>query len=49
MEFVEAIDRIHEWDPLECRQRVLDGFTHTVMAGNYVTLYQGAVAGLLDR
>ena len=48
-EFVRAIDRIDEWDPDACRQRVLDGFTHTIMAGNYVTLYQRAVAGLLDR
>jgi glycosyltransferase involved in cell wall biosynthesis len=48
-EFVEAIDRIDEWDPDVCRQRVLEGFTHTVMAGNYVTLYQRAVGGLPDR
>ena len=48
-EFVHAIDRIGEWDPDACRQRVLDGFTHIVMAGNYVTLYQKAVAGLLIR
>jgi glycosyltransferase involved in cell wall biosynthesis len=46
-EFVAAIDRIGEWSPEACRQRVLDGFTHVVMAANYVTLYRRAMAGSL--
>ncbi len=45
--FVEAIDRLGDWSPDACRQRVLDHFSHTVMAGNYHTLYQQAVAGTL--
>ncbi len=46
--FVNAIDRLGDWSPDACRQRVLDNFSHTVMAGNYLTLYQRAVAGTLD-
>ena len=45
--FVEAINRLGDWSPEACRQRVLDHFSHTVMAGNYLTLYQQAVAGAL--
>jgi glycosyltransferase involved in cell wall biosynthesis len=45
--FVNAIDRIGEWDPGECRQRVLDRFTHQIMAANYLALYRRAVAGTL--
>jgi len=46
-EFVEAINRIGEWSPEVCRQRVLDGFTHTIMADNYLELYRRAVDGTL--
>ncbi len=46
--FVEAIHRIGEWSPEACRQRVLDGFTHIVMARGYLSLYERAVAGGLD-
>ncbi len=45
--FVEAIDRIGDWTPEACRQRVLSRFTHTVMAGNYLELYRRAAAGTL--
>jgi len=46
--FVEAIDRIAEWDPDACRQRVMDHFTHTTMAENYLRLYRKAIAGTLS-
>lgn len=45
--FVEAIHRIGEWSPEACRQRVLDKFTHIVMARGYVSLYEKAIAGTL--
>lgn len=48
-EFVEAIGRIGEWSPEACRQRVLEAFTHTVMAGNYLDLYRRAASGTLAR
>jgi glycosyltransferase involved in cell wall biosynthesis len=46
-EFAEAIGRVGQWDPEACRKRVLDGFTHTIMAGSYFALYQRAAAGTL--
>ena len=45
--FVRAIDRHKKWSPEACRQRVLDNFSHTIMAGNYLDLYHRAVAGTL--
>ena len=45
--FLEAIERIGEWSPDACRQRVLDHFTHTIMAQNYLRLYERAIDGTL--
>ena len=45
--FLDAIGRIGEWSPEDCRQRVLDHFTHVIMAGNYVELYHRAIDGTL--
>ena len=45
--FLESIERIGEWSPDACRQRVLDHFTHTIMAQNYLRLYERAIDGTL--
>ncbi len=45
--FLAAIERIGEWSPDACRQRVLDHFTHTIMAENYLRLYRRAIDGTL--
>ncbi|MGW8283464.1 MAG: glycosyltransferase, partial [Gemmatimonadota bacterium] len=45
--FVDAIQRIGEWNPEACRQRVLEGFTHITMARGYTSLYERAIAGTL--
>ena len=45
--FLDAIDRIGEWSPEACRQRVLDRFTHREMAASYLSLYRRAIGGTL--
>jgi glycosyltransferase involved in cell wall biosynthesis len=45
--FLEAIERIGQWSPDACRQRVLDHYTHTIMAQNYLRLYERAIDGTL--
>ncbi|MCL7958094.1 MAG: glycosyltransferase [marine benthic group bacterium] len=46
-EFIDALSRVDSWKPDACRQRVLDHFTHTVMAESYLKLYRRAIAGEL--
>lgn len=44
-EFLTAMEELHKFDPRNCRDWVLENFTHLKMTENYLTCYERVLSG----
>ena len=44
-EFLEGIERLRDWRPADCRERVMQEFHYLKMAKDYLRLYQRVLDG----